>query len=112
MQKLNANIRPIFTVFLISIFFLTLATFSYAGSKPQPIEGMSYDVNTTIADNLKTLVGKKVSVTLDSGNVLSGTLKTVGSKSIHLEKLDQKNFFDALIRLENIIAVSAQFRKY
>ncbi len=99
-------------VILFSVAFLTPHTDVEAGAKPVAIEGMSYDVNASIADNLKSLIGKKVNVTLDSGQVFSGTVKEVGNHLIHLEKLDRKSFFDALIRLENISAIDAMFRKY
>jgi len=38
-------------------------------------------------------------------------VKNVGNHFIHLEKLDGKDYFDALIRIENICSVEAQFRK-
>jgi hypothetical protein len=97
---------------LFSIVFFTLP--KEVGAKPQvvAIEGMSYNVNSSLADNLKALVGKKVSVTIVSGKTLSGFVKEVGIHLIHLEKLDGKDFFDALIRIENISAVETMFRSY
>ncbi len=76
------------------------------------IAGVSYDVNASITDNLKTLTGKKVFITLESGKTFSGKLKSVGKKMIHLEKLDGKDFFDALIKIEDISAVDTRFREY
>ncbi len=83
-----------------------------ADSKVAVIEGMSYHVDSSLADNLKSLTGKKVYVTLDSGKTLSGMVKAVGNHLVHLEKLDGKEYFDALIRIENISAVDAKFRDY
>ena len=83
-----------------------------AGAKPTPIKGVSYQVNASMKDNIKTLVGKKVYVHLDSGTTLSGVVKEVGNHLIHLEKLDRKDFFDALIKIDTIIAIDTQFRKY
>ena len=97
---------------LFSVTFLIAPTGLEAGAKPEPIKGMRYDVNSSIADNLKPLTGKKVTVTLNSGKTFSGTVKEIGAHLIHLEKLDGKNFFDALIRIENISAIDAMFRKY
>lgn len=82
-----------------------------AKSKVVAIEGMSYNVNASMEDNLRLLVGKKVFVTCVSGNTLSGIVKKVGNHLVHLEKLVGKEYFDALIRIENIISVEAQFRK-
>lgn len=83
-----------------------------AGAKPTPIEGVSYQVNASMNDNLKALVGKKVYIHLDSGTTLSGFIKEVGNHLVHLEKLDRKDFFDALIKIDTIIAIDTQFRKY
>jgi small nuclear ribonucleoprotein (snRNP)-like protein len=83
-----------------------------AKPKVVAIEGMSYNVNASLADNLKSLVGKKVAVTIISGKTLSGVVKEVGIHLIHLEKLAGKEYFDALIRIENISAIDTMFRKY
>jgi small nuclear ribonucleoprotein (snRNP)-like protein len=74
------------------------------------IEGISYNVDSSMVDNLKSLVGKKVYVTLDSGKTFTGYVKKVGNHLMHLEKLDRKDYFDALIRIENISAIDTRFR--
>jgi hypothetical protein len=76
------------------------------------LEGMSYNVNASLQDNLKSLVGKYIHVTLDSGKTYSGSVKEVGNHFMHLEKLQGKDFFDALIRIESISAVEAKFRDF
>ena len=97
---------------LFSIAFFVLPKEGVANSKVAAIEGMSYNVNASLVENLKSLVGKKVSVTIVSGNTLSGFVKEVGTHLIHLEKLEGKDYFDALIRIENISAIEAKFRSY
>lgn len=97
---------------LFSSVVFTLPKEAVAKPKVIAIEGMSYNVNSSLADNLKSLVGKKVSVTIASGKTLSGFVREVGIHLIHLEKLEGKNFFDALIRIENISAIEAMFRSY
>ena len=97
---------------LISVTFLTLPAEVEAKANVVPIEGMSYNVDLSLTDNLKTFVGKKVSVTLASGQTFTGIVKEVGNHLVHLEKLDGKDFFDALIRLENISAIEARFREF
>jgi small nuclear ribonucleoprotein (snRNP)-like protein len=96
---------------LFLIVFFALPVQVEAKSKVVAIEGMSYNVNASLQDNLKSLIGKKVIVTCASGKTLAGSVKKVGNHLIHLEKLDGKEYFDALIRIENICAVEAQFRK-
>jgi len=95
-------------LFCTAIFMLPKET--EAGAKVIAIEGVSYNVNSTMADNLKSLIGKKVYVTLDSGKSFAGNVKEVGNHLMHLEKLDGKDYFDALLRIENINAIDTRFR--
>lgn len=97
---------------VLSITLMTCSSFAIAGSKVLPIDGMKYTINASIMDNLIALTGKKVTLTLDSGKVFTGRLKSVGEHLVHLEKIERKEFFDALIKLENIQAIEAQFRSY
>ncbi|MCK5312173.1 MAG: hypothetical protein KAJ62_08685 [Desulfobacteraceae bacterium] len=99
------------TIFFCAL-FLALPQNAMAKSKPSPIEGVSYNVNASMLNNIKPLIGKKVYIHLDSGATFSGFVKEIGKHLIHLEKLDRKDFFDALIRIEKIIAIDTQFRKY
>jgi len=87
-----------------------LPTEAKAKTKVIAIEGISYNVNSSLADNLKSLVSKKVYVTLDSGKTFAGFVKEVGDHLMHLEKLDGKDHFDALLRIENISAIDTRFR--
>jgi hypothetical protein len=109
--KIFSSLGIAITVLFSAILF-TLPNEAVAKSNAVAIEGMSYNVNSSLADNLKSLVGKKVSVTIVSGKTISGFVKEVGIHLIHLEKLDGKDFFDALIRIENISAIEAMFRNY
>ena len=97
-------------VFYVTIFMLP--TEAAAKSKVVAIEGISYNVNSSLAKNLKSLIGKKVYVTLDSGKTFTGLVKEVGKHLMHLEKLDGKDYFDALIRIENISAIDTRFRDF
>ncbi|MDY6855490.1 MAG: hypothetical protein SWO11_12420 [Thermodesulfobacteriota bacterium] len=97
---------------LFFLSFLILPTGVKAKAKVVAIEGMKYNVNSSVKDNLNNLVGKKVYLYLDSGKTMSGFVKKVENHLIHLEKLDGKDFFDALIRIENISALEARFREY
>jgi hypothetical protein len=94
---------------LFLVVFFAIPAQVEAKSKVVAIEGMSYNVKASLEDNLKSLVGKKVLVTCVSGTTFSGFVKKVGNHLIHLEKLGGKEYFDALIRIENICAVEAQF---
>jgi len=97
---------------LISAAFLSLPAEVEAKANVVPIEGMTYNANVSLTDNLKSFIGKRVSVTLTSGQTFTGIVKEVGNHLVHLEKLDGKDFFDALVRLENISAIEARFREF
>ena len=95
-------------LFYVTIFMLPAE--AEAKTKAVAIEGVSYNVNSSLADNLKSLIGKKVYVTLDSGKTFAGFVKKVGNHLVHLEKLEGKDYFDALLKIEDISAIDARFR--
>ena len=112
---MKANKLSPFVMVLTLVFLAVFFTFpgsAAAKSKVVAVEGMSYNVNASMADNLKSLLGKKVSVTMISGKTITGFVKSVGTHQVHLEKLEGKDYFDALIRIQNISAIEAAFRKY
>ncbi len=99
---------------LTILFYLTILVLPVeadAKTKVVAIEGVSYNVSFSVANNLKSLLGKKVSLTLDSGKTFTGYVKEVGTHLVHLEKLDNKDYFDALLRIENVSAIDTRFRK-
>jgi len=60
---------------------------------------------------LKDRNGKKVTVVLQSGTELSGKVKDVGSNTLTLSELSGKEFFDAVIDLDDISAVQYRARE-
>ncbi len=76
------------------------------------VEGAKFDTDSSIKDNLKIYIGKDVVIHLRSGKSIQGYVKTVGDHLIHLEKLAAgRDFYDALIRIEDITAIEARFRE-
>lgn len=73
-------------------------------------ESVRYNLNLSFLDNLVIFKGKKVYVTLSSGSTLLGTVKEVKNGMLHLEKLSNRSYYDALILIDDISAVDAQFR--
>jgi len=65
---------------------------------------------TSLAENLTALKGKTVTVTLAGGQVMSGVVKEVSGGLLHLEKLSQKEFYDALVILDKIAAIETRVR--
>ena len=102
----------VFSLFIIGLFLVNLLPVSIAGPTIIPVDGVNYTINTTIMENLNRLNGKKVSVTLNGGKIISGKVKSVGEHLVHIEKISGKEFFDALIQIEKIQAIETQFRKY
>jgi small nuclear ribonucleoprotein (snRNP)-like protein len=93
---------------LFSVSFVTLPT--EAEAQAVASEGVQFDVSDSLRGNLKTLIGEDVSVNLRSGTTYRGFVKSVGDHFIHLEKIAHRDFFDALIRMEDIAAIEVQFR--
>ena len=94
---------------MVSVICLTLPGMSVAKS-PSPIAGIGFNVGISMQENLKSLVGKDVYVHLHTGDTLQGYVKAVGDKQVHLEKLAGKDFYDALIRLDDVSAIEVKFR--
>ena len=69
------------------------------------------NVGIPLSENLEALKGKTVTVTLSSGQAVSGVVKDVKNGLLHLEKLSQKDFFDAVIVVDKISAVEVRVRQ-
>jgi hypothetical protein len=78
--------------------------------KAAALEGVKFDTGASLADNIKAFAGKDVFVHLRSGKTIQGYVKYVGNGLLHLEKLAGKDFYDTLIRVEDISAIEAKFR--
>ncbi len=73
-------------------------------------EAVQLNVNTTLADNLAALKGKSVTITLSSGQPITGMVTDVKGNLLHLGKISQKEFFDALIAIDHISAIETRVR--
>jgi hypothetical protein len=78
--------------------------------KATALEGVRFDTAASLADNLKIFAGKDVIIHLRSGKTLQGYVRSVGNGLLHLEKLAARDFYDALVRMEDISAMEAKFR--
>jgi hypothetical protein len=84
--------------------------FQTAQAAAGPKEFVQLNAAIPLADNLIALKGKTVAVSFSSGQVISGVVKEVQNNLLHLEKLSQKDFYDALIRVDQIIAIEVRAR--
>ena len=89
--------------------FVTQA--SAQAKKPTPVEGARFDTSFPLKDNLGSFLGKDVQLLLRSGQTVQGYVKSVGDHFVHLERLAGKDFYDALVRIDDISAVEARFRE-
>jgi len=101
--------QPLIASVLAMTFAMALP--AQAEIKTQRLAGVDYSVGHTLAQNLQPLVGKRVTVHLLSGETLTGTVKAVNEDLLHLEKLERRDFFDALIRVRDISAIETRFLK-
>lgn len=109
MKMKGKMIATVVAAVMLFAFCLVFPGISVAKS-PAPIAGLGFNVGISMQENLKSLVGKDVYVHLRSGDTLQGYVKAVGDVQIHLEKLAGKDFYDALIRLDDISAIEVKFR--
>lgn len=95
------------------VVFFTILICSPVGAqmkKVTALEGVKLDTSVSMADNLKAYVGKDVTVHIRSGKTMQGYVKSVGNGLIHVEKIAGRDFYDALIRIEEISAIEVKFR--
>jgi hypothetical protein len=64
----------------------------------------------TIRDVLTENTGKRVIVRMESGENLEGTVTKVGESLVHIAKLSGKDFYDAVVRIDQISAVLFKVR--
>jgi hypothetical protein len=70
----------------------------------------AFSTGASMTENLKGLSGKRVTLYLVGGSMLTGTIKTVGDHFVQLEKLDGKDYFDALVAVDRINAIDTRVR--
>ncbi|HXT51573.1 MAG TPA: hypothetical protein VN811_11055 [Thermoanaerobaculia bacterium] len=71
---------------------------------------MSIVNEDTVRTVLSKQVGKQVTLKLDSGEELGGVVRTVGEHVVHIEKISGKEFFDAIVDLDEVAAVILRVR--
>jgi hypothetical protein len=86
---------------------VTLQTVQAAGETKEYVQ---FNAAIPMADNLIAFQGKTVTVSLSSGQAMTGIVRDVKNNLLHLEKLSQKEFYVAIIRVDLISAVEARVR--
>lgn len=96
----------VMAVLLVNLF----VTLPNARAAAGPKEYVQLNAAIPLADNLNALKGKAVTVFVAPGQTMTGVVKEVQNNLLHLEKLSQKDFFDALIRIDQIVAIEVRVR--
>jgi len=99
-------------IMLLAGFFVFAPTGARAKAKVVNVEGISFNVDAPIRDNLVALRDKQVVLNLESGASVSGTIRKVGDHLVHVDKLERRDFFDALVRIDRISSIEARFREF
>lgn len=89
---------------LLSVATLSSATSGSAQDTPMEVNADAIKVN------LERQVGKRVRLRLHSGQDIEGTVVAVGTAGVHLGRLAGMDFFDGVVRLDQIAAVIIRVR--
>lgn len=86
-----------------------------AQSQPAPQPGpqvseVQIHSGDTIKSLLERLTGREVTLNLTGGGELTGTVAKVETQLVHIAKLRGKEFYDAVVRLDLISAVTTRVR--
>jgi small nuclear ribonucleoprotein (snRNP)-like protein len=100
----------VLAVFLFTAIFI-ISTAAAQTRSATAVPGAKFEVSFSMKENLKAYIGKDVLIHLRSGHTFQGYVKAVGDQVVHLEKLSGRDFYDALIRIDDISAIEAKFRE-
>ena len=97
------------TLSFVLVFLLFAAITAHASSAE---EQSVFDATHTMRDNLKQLQasGKAAELVLKNGKSYAGKLATVGDNAVVVTEISGREFYDALILIDEIAAIEARVR--
>jgi hypothetical protein len=95
---------------LIAAVFLTALCLFAVGVPVNAQDKMVFNASDGVREVLTANVGKRVAVRTDTGETLEGSVSTVGTQLVRLEKLSGKDFYDALVRIDKISSLTLRVR--
>ncbi len=112
MKRLNAKSVRLAIIASIMIFGMTSLVIpqSFSAGEESAKEAVRLNVNTSMQDNLTALKGKTVTVNISTGQAITGTVSDVKGNLLHLSKISQKEFYDALVLIDHISAIETRVR--
>ncbi|MCB0328244.1 MAG: hypothetical protein KDD70_01235 [Bdellovibrionales bacterium] len=94
-------VRASFLLLSFSLVFLPVVTFAETATS----DSMTVSDAKPVKANLEKLVGKSVTLKLSSGEELGGKVSKVGPEAVQLSELTGREYFDAVVPLEKIVAL-------
>ncbi len=64
-----------------------------------------FNPSISVKDNLSANVGKRVSLMISAGEAVEGTIEKVGDHFVLISRLSGKDFYDALVRMDDVKAI-------
>ena len=72
---------------------------------------LEFQASDTVGTVLERHIGKVVELRLKSGEKISGKVEVVGAQLVHLSQITGAEFYDAVVVLDDIGAVTVRVRK-
>jgi hypothetical protein len=95
---------------LIAAVFLTALCLFAVGGPVNAQDKMVFNASDGVREVLTANIGKRVAVRTDAGETLEGSVSTVGTQLVRLERLTGKDFYDALVRIDKISSLTLRVR--
>ena len=91
--------RIFFAVAFVAGLFIASQGIAVAQEKP------GFNPSMSLKDNLASNIGKRVSLMISAGESVEGTIEKVDDHFVLIAKLSGKDFYDALVRIDEVKAV-------
>jgi hypothetical protein len=90
----------------------TIGAHQTAGACMPSLSANDLDLDSpeSIRANLLKLVGERITIGLVGGLEMQGVVNKVGGASLHMTELTGKEFFDAVVRIDHISAITVKMR--
>lgn len=99
-----------FVLFTVLFALLLLSGVPLKSDDKSSSSEFAFYKNDTIKIIIEKNMGKRVAITLNSGAEFEGVVAAVGSHVVHLTHLSGKSFYDALIQVDRVSAVTVRVR--
>ena len=71
---------------------------------------LDFNSPDSIRLNLEKFAGERVTLSLIGGGELQGVVSKIGTTTLYVAELTGREFFDAIVRLDHISAVTVKMR--